>query len=138
MTDKSLYSDIRVHRLQTAWIWISAILCSLLILAFNKFWIGAIVCLISWLLFAWIGISLISLLDYNHRMAMKYNIKIENIPFYEKIFNDLMDKESRGIDTLGIPSEIQDVDEWTRFCRWQIEIGLRKSNAPEAANSSKR
>lgn len=71
-------------------------------------------------------------------MAMKYNIKIENIPFYEKIFNDLMDKESRGIDTLGIPSEIQDVDEWTRFCRWQIEIGLRKSNAPEAANSSKR
>lgn len=127
MSDKSLYADKRVHSLQTIWIWVSAFaIPSILRASFNSFWLWAIVSFVAWVVVSWIGISLISLLDYNHRMATKYNIKIENIPFYEKVFEELVEKEAHGIDSFGIPQEIQDVEEWLRFCRWQMDKGLKE------------
>ena len=57
-------------------------------------------------------------------MAAKYNIKIENVPLYNTIFDDMVKKEGQGIDTIGIPEGINDVQEWLRFCRWQLDKEL--------------
>lgn len=128
-----MYSSKWVYWLQHVW---SLVVISLGILFLAKsmwsLWLTIPVCFISGAVLWQVGIALISLLDYNHRMAVKYNIKIENIPLYISIFDEMVKKEERGIDTSGIPEGISDVQEWLRFCRWQLEkeykiedIGLR-------------
>lgn len=118
-----------VFWLQHAW---TLVVISLGILFLVKcewsLWIAIPVCVIGALLLWQIGLALLSLLDYNHRMAAKYNIKIENIPLYNSIFDEMVKNEEQGIDTSGIPEGISDVQEWLRFCRWQIEKELENGN----------
>lgn len=63
---------------------------------------------------------------YNQHMAAKYGIKIENLPLYFSIFEELCDMEAHGIDSSGLPKEIKDVNEWLRFCHWQAVEAMEK------------
>lgn len=85
-----------------------------------------LICIIGVAIFWHIGIGLISLMDYNHRMAAKYNLKIENIPLYASIFDEMVKKEEQGIDTSGIPDGIIDTQEWLRYVRWQLDKELNE------------
>jgi len=123
------YSSRWVYWLQNAWMSVVGLSCILFVTKCNwSMWISIPVCVIGALLMWQIGLALLSLLDYNHRMAAKYNIKIENIPLYNSIFDEMVKKEEQGIDTSGIPEGITDVQEWLMFCRWQIEKELNEGN----------
>lgn len=119
---KGMYSSRWIFWVQNAWTLFVASL-GILFLAKCKWSFGLTIpiCIIVAAILWQIGIALISLIDYNHRMAVKYNIKIENIPLYFSIFDQMVKKEELGIDTSGIPDGIDDVQEWLRFCRWQID-----------------
>lgn len=76
---------------------------------------------------SWMGITIIAMFDYNHRMAGKYGVKIENLQLYFSLFDKLTDMEMRGIDSSGIPNEVNDMEDWLRFCRWQAAETLQET-----------
>lgn len=104
-----MYSSRLVFFCQNIW---TLIVLALGILFFVKcewsLWITVPISIICPYILWKIGIALISLMDYNHRMAIKYNIKIENIPLYNSIYEEMVNKEMQGIDTSGIPDGIND------------------------------
>lgn len=125
-----MYSSKWIHRIQSCWI-ITSIICASVFIKLSSWslWISVPVGIIGLILISWTGISIISLFDYNHRMAIKNGIKIENLPLYFSIFERLVKLEKNGMDSSEIPSEIVNVDEWKRFCRWQLEEQLHKINS---------
>lgn len=124
---KDYYSYPWVYWLQKAWAWLCFLGFGFLSRKLDwSFWVSSPLCMIAGFVMAYLGIGLISLCDYNHRMCAKYNIRIEMLPLYEKTFNELAEQESRGIDTFGIPQDIQDADEWLRYCHWQTQEGIEQ------------
>ena len=125
LSNKSVYSSEWVYWTQHVWTLVVLAL-GVLFVANCKWslWFTIPIFIIGVAILWQIGLGLISLMDYNHRMAAKYSIKIENIPLYNNIFDEMVKKEEQGIDTSGIPEGINDVQEWLRFCRWQIDREL--------------
>ena len=125
LRQKSMYSSKWVYWTQHVWT-LAVLALGLLFVAKCKWslWFTIPISIIGVAILWQIGLALISLMDYNHRMAAKYSIKIENIPIYNNIFDEMVRKEEQGIDTSGIPNGIYDVQEWLRFCRWQIDREL--------------
>lgn len=123
-----MYSSIWIHRIQSLWILTMLFVAAGFVKVCSwSLWITIPLALIGFLIVIWIGITAIAMFDYNHRMAARYGIKIENLPLYFELFDRLMDMESRGIDSSGIPAEVKDVDDWLRFCRWQIDEVINDS-----------
>ena len=125
LSNKSVYSSEWVYWTQHVWTLVVLAL-GVLFVAKGKWslWFTITIFIIGVAILWQIGLGLISLMDYNHRMAAKYSIKIENIPLYNNIFDEMVKKEEQGIDTSVIPEGINDVQEWLRFCRWQIDREL--------------
>lgn len=120
-----MYKSKIVKRCQDAWILVMFALLSAFIHASNwSLWISIPIGLLGFITLSWTGISIICLFDYNHRMALKYNVRIENVPYYTSLFDEMVEKEMIGIDTSGIPEGIKDPEEWLRFCQWQFMEGL--------------
>lgn len=125
LRQKGMYSSRWIFWVQHAWT-LTVLALGVLFIAKCKWslWLTVPMGIIGAAILWQIGLGLISLMDYNHRMAAKYNIKIENVPLYNTIFDDMVKKEGQGIDTIGIPEGINDVQEWLRFCRWQLDKEL--------------
>lgn len=125
LRQKSMYSSKWVFWIQHVWT-LAVLALGVLFVAKCRWslWLTIPIFIISVPILWQIGLGLISLMDYNHRMAAKYGIKIENVPLYNTIFDEMVKKEEQGIDTSGIPEAINDVQEWLRFCRWQIDREL--------------
>lgn len=124
-----LYSSMWVHRIQTLWI----LTIMFAAIGFVKIcswslWITIPLALVGFAAVSWIGITIIAMFDYNHRMAGQYGIKIENLPLYFELFDRLKDMESRGIESSGIPAEVKDVNDWLRFCCWQRDESIKDLN----------
>lgn len=125
LSNKSVYSSEWVYWTQHVWTLVVLALGVLFVAKCKwSLWFTIPFFIIGVAILWQIGLGLISLMDYNHRMAAKYSIKIENIPLYNNIFDEMVKKEEQGIDTSGIPEGINDVQEWLRFCRWQIDREL--------------
>ncbi|MDY2622975.1 MAG: hypothetical protein SOV62_00550 [Alloprevotella sp.] len=125
LSNKSVYSSEWVYWTQHVWTLVVLALGVLFVAKCKwSLWFTIPIFIIGVAILWQIGLGLISLMDYNHRMAAKYSIKIENIPLYNNIFDEMVKKEEQGIDTSGIPEGINDVQEWLRFCRWQIDREL--------------
>lgn len=122
-----MYSSIWVHRIQTLWI-ITALFGMIIFVRRCDWslWLSIPVAIIGFILASWIGITLISTFDYDHRMAAKYGVKIENLPLYFSLFDKLIELEAHGIDSSGIPSEVKDTEDWLRFCRWQAIENIKQ------------
>lgn len=121
----AMYSSRWVFWTQNAWT-IIVLTLGVMFIAKCKWslWLTIPMCIIGVAILWQLGIGLLSLLDYNHRMAVKYNLKIENIPIYSSIFEEIVKREEQGIDTRGIPEGINDAQEWLRFVRWQLDREL--------------
>lgn len=125
LSNKSVYSSEWVYWTQHVWTLVVLALGVLFVAKCKwSLWFTIPIFIIGVAILWQIGLGLISLMDYNHRMAAKYSIKIENIPLYNNIFDEMVKKEEQGIDTSGMPEGINDVQEWLRFCRWQIDREL--------------
>ena len=127
--EKNMYTSKFVFWCQNIW--------TLIVIGFGilflakcewSFLLSIPICIIVAFILWRIGFGIISLMDYNHRMAAKYNIRIENIPIYYSIFDEMVKKEEQGIDTSGIPNGITDAQEWLRFCQWQIEKEFKRKD----------
>lgn len=115
-----MYTSIWTHRIQTFWIIAMAFISAGFVRLCNwSLWLSIPAAIIGFFLASWIGISIIAMFDYNHRMAARYGVKIENLPLYFSLFEKLTELEAQGIDSSGILSEIKDPEDWFRFCRWQ-------------------
>ncbi len=126
---KNMYSSKFVFWCQNVWALIIIALGVLFLIKCEwSFSLSIPICIIAAFILWQIGIAVISLMDYNHRMAIKYNIKIENIPIYYSIFDEMVKKEEQGIDTSGIPNGVTDIQEWLRFCQWQIEKEFKRKD----------
>lgn len=123
-----MYSNPWIHRFQTMWVLSALSLAIVFVIAVDwSLWVAIMVAVVGFIILSWVGITVIAQFDYNHRMAAKYGVKIENLPLYFSLFEKLTEMESQGIDTFGIPKEIDDVDDWLRFCRWQAAEAINKS-----------
>ncbi|MDE6276861.1 MAG: hypothetical protein K2M06_02015 [Muribaculaceae bacterium] len=67
-------------------------------------------------------------------MAARYGVRIENLPLYFSLFENMVEKEEQGIDTSGIPPEVTDAMDWLRFCRWQADELLKSNISYHAQN----
>lgn len=122
-----MYSSIWTHRIQTLWIITTLFgIISFVHICDWSLWLSIPVAIIGFILASWIGISIIAMFDYNHRMAARYGVKIENVPLYFSLFEKLTELEAQGIDSSGIPSEVKDPEDWLRFCRWQAIENFKK------------
>ena len=122
-----MYSNRWIYRIQTCWIITVGFIAAVFIKACDwSLWLRIPFCAIGSVMLIWIGISLLALFDYNHRMAARYGVKIENLPLYFSLFESMVEKEAQGIDTSGIPKEVSDVEDWIRFCRWQAAENFKK------------
>ncbi|WP_279113342.1 hypothetical protein [Bacteroides acidifaciens] len=112
---------------QTAWIGVIGG-CSLWLsrLISDNYWISVPLFLLMWIALSFIGMGLIGLCNPDHRLCAKYGIKIENLPLYQKAFEELVEAEKRGEDTQWIGDELPDKNEWLRYLSYEIEKGLTK------------
>lgn len=74
-------------------------------------------------------------LDLKHRLANEIGVRYEMLDFYMKKFQDKVCLEMSGIDTSGIDDDIEDVDEWLRYCNWEIEQSMKRLSSDELAQS---
>lgn len=121
------YTSKWIHRIQTCWI-ATAFLGAIVFIRMSSWtlWLSIPTGVVGFLLVAWFGVGVISMFDYNHRMCARYGVKIENLPLYLSLYERLMEMEARGEDSSGIPKEVDDVDDWIRFCQWQASEAMRQ------------
>lgn len=113
--------------MQTLWIVLCIPLSAFLSLQmFDSMWIVFLVSIPLWGLLTWVGMSLISLADRNHRMAAKFGVRIENVPFYQKLLNEMAEDEENDLASVKVPEEVTDPEEWRRFCAWQMFEMIRE------------
>ena len=74
-------------------------------------------------------------LDLKHRLAREIGVRVENLDFYMQKFQNKVVMEMQGIDTSGIDSDIENQEEWLRYCKWEIEQA-KKRLTPEELNAS--
>ena len=110
---------------QTAWVGLMGG-CSLYLsrLISENFWVSIPVFVLILVVLSFLGISLISLFNPDHRLCAKYGIKIENLPLYRKAFEELVAAEKRGEETQWIGDRLPDEREWIRYLNYEIEKGL--------------
>ena len=63
----------------------------------------------------------LSKLDLKHRLADEIGVRFEKLDSYMQKFQSMVYDEMSGVDTSGIPSDIDDVDEWMRYVNWEIK-----------------
>ena len=89
----------------------------------DSYWLSIPLFIVIWIIAGWIGITIVSLFDSDHRLCAKYGIKIENLPLYKETFRKLMEAEARGEDVEGITDTIPDKEEWMRFLQSEYITG---------------
>lgn len=66
-------------------------------------------------------------LDLKHRLAREIGVRFEMLDFYMNKFQNKVILEMQGIDTSGIDEDIEDNEEWLRYCQWEIEQAKKKN-----------
>ena len=65
-------------------------------------------------------------LDLKHRLAKEIGVRYEMLDFYMRKFQSMVVMEMQGIDTSSKGDDIEDEDEWLRYCQWEIEQAKKR------------
>lgn len=76
-----------------------------------------------------------SQIDLKHRLADEIGVRYEKLDFYMHKFQNMVYDEMAGIDTSGIPADIDDVDEWMRYINWEMKQSMSRMSDKELEQS---
>lgn len=75
--------------------------------------------------------SNLSRLDLKHRLADEIGVRVEKLDFYMNTFQKMVYDEMTGVDTSGIPYGVDDVEEWERYCQWEIKQASQRMSSQD-------
>lgn len=61
-----------------------------------------------------------SSIDLKHRLANEIGVRVERLDLYMNLFQKKLIDEMNGIDSSGIPEEVDDEEEWMRYMMWEV------------------
>lgn len=77
----------------------------------------------------------LSQIDLKHRLADEIGVRYDKLDFYMQKFQNMVYDEMAGIDTSGIPADIDDVDEWMRYVNWEMNQAMDRMSDEELEQS---
>lgn len=87
----------------------------------DGYWLSIPLFLVMWIVAAWVGITIISLFNSDHRVCAKLGIKIENLPYYKAAYQQMKDAEKLGVESPILQSDMPDIGEWLRYYTYREE-----------------
>lgn len=76
-----------------------------------------------------------STIDLKHRLAAEIGVRFDKLDLYMRLFQRMVSDEMAGINTSGIPKEVDDIEEWMRYVNWEMKQAMARMSDSEIENS---